>query len=1673
MSIFEFLHSSLKVKPAIFIVLACVFNEAICKTASFPFLETFNSKKIAPYWEKNSTGINSSINDSPFVTMSRFLYSNDSNYVASEENLNELTLSIDLEGEKDVYLSFLFAVLGQNDHPMPETFERSSNSTGLAISTGDELWYRVKDFSGDSINHFSVCMINLDSVMEAYNLNYTSNFKIRFQQYESNIFVDYYNSGLAIDSINIYTPQKNEIRYTVAGNGVIDDGNPTQTGTGIPFTINAKHNAGWGFHRWEIKSGDARLHDQYSRQTSCTIYTDAEIQAVFRQGSTIHAVDTNELVFSRLTHAFAGFRAGEVRFKYANTYDIRKGIFFAGNLPDSSVEIVSYGADSSFQYPVSTAMKSDRYLLHPVDSDYEADTCYFSVIFRNQNNYDEKCKIRLCPIYKVTVDSSEHGTVNHPVLYGRPGDRLEIEAKAFPGYHVTGWEVTDGESVITSTFYSRVYVKLLSDTRIRPIYQRSTIYAIDTGEKEIVLPNTQEHVRFKIAPCDTGEYGVRFELGRSDNAMYNYHGTDTTFTHSVTAYQSDEKVVTIPVHITTPDVSHFMSVQKYASSKPYPLSVSLKRLFRCSTTVAGNGYVIPSSPFGIAPDIVRVVKAYPNDCESVFKHWEVVSGKCMLLNKYDQKLLFYGSEDAVLRAVFQPRKVLSLRKGLNILPFNAPEFSSEIYARFTVPEAGDFLVTTENCSLVNYYKTDSTYAKTANTAQKNLSFSAESLGQNHFFKVVKKRLHDQNDKFSITLSRAVYAIPYDSDSGLSYVSPSFTSQGKEAEFTARAAVDYSFSHWVIDSGDARIHAPSNVKTQVTLTTSAVCRPVFQKTGPLNVRKGIQTFFQTDHFNGRSGESPLRFAFTAPDSGWYSFTINEPSNDSSIRIHSISLGSLPQKSDTSTESYVNQVCFALNEGETSYFELYRKTSTWDDIDSISIGISPFYDLTIEAETGGEIIPSAHHFFGCNDTIFVNAATDINHSFVKWSNLAGENVILDSLDPVCRIHVVSDGRIVARFSSDSVFEIQDTLNIKNLSRDVLCRYRAPNKGEYAFKVESDDTSGILSIEYFCSDSSFTEPVSTGRIYLPTGHMIFSAVVPDQNCFFKIINTNYEAHHDYPITLKVKPVYTCSVIGGEVFHSSPDLPKKIGFKQYNLRRAFSHWAIRKGDGSIDSVTNDRITVRAESDMVIEAVCHPIEDFEIGEQKRFITKRQFRGNYRVTLAYTAPSPGAYSVVLEKGASLRYYGTDSSLHRQEGHAFLRDFNKYAFRAQEAGERHFFDLSNQSFNSENESLFVYVESAWTAAIASNENGSISIDDTVAVAKGDTLKFRVYPKIGYGITDVSVQEGTCSLTNELNEYGAFPQSDVLIKVNFAPAEYSYQKAVVGENVLRFLPMYAIDDRTWRTSRLFFDPPETGLYAIGTPYGYFRNNEVCHYVDDSTFTRAKNTFYFNGDPKFYYIACEKGVRQYFEVNCHTSEYSTFHRLEIHKGYRVSIESNEGGYFKPGNDVLGYGGELKIVEAYPEEGFHFNGWYKITDGDTSFADDNFRHTFRCGSEFTLYASFEKISTGIINKTPKRPSPISKKGTVLVAPNPVKRAEEQCDIYFRTPFEGFAKMTIYDPLGNVVTSSARYVQAVEYMSQAPFYKWNLRNRDGRKVAKGTYLAVVEINGIRTKNYVCKIGIK
>jgi len=110
--------------------------------------------------------------------------------------LNEAVLHVNLAGMSNVVLKLDQVDSGDEETSLPASFTGHRNGDGIAISANGTTWYRLTNLGSS----FTGRSFNLDPVIQAAGINYNSDFRIKFQQYDN---YPWSSDGRGFDNITV------------------------------------------------------------------------------------------------------------------------------------------------------------------------------------------------------------------------------------------------------------------------------------------------------------------------------------------------------------------------------------------------------------------------------------------------------------------------------------------------------------------------------------------------------------------------------------------------------------------------------------------------------------------------------------------------------------------------------------------------------------------------------------------------------------------------------------------------------------------------------------------------------------------------------------------------------------------------------------------------------------------------------------------------------------------------------------------------------------------------------------------------------------------------------------------------------------------------------------------------------------------------------------------------------------------------------------------------------------------------------------------------------------------------------------------------------------------------------------------------------------------------------
>lgn len=206
--------------------------------APVPYSTGFESGTLDASWTiaSSQSGLNIEIIQTGVLTWSgQTAYSHTGNYflgmdyeIGGTYNLNTADLHLNTAGSSALRLQFWWA----------EWNDETETQDGIYVSdNGGVSFTKILDLNGAattdlSWNYFDM---SLDSVNTLYGLNYTSNYIVRFQQYDNYYFAGG-NDGFLFDDISVATtcsPSSSSINPTICASYTVPSGDETYTSSGV------------------------------------------------------------------------------------------------------------------------------------------------------------------------------------------------------------------------------------------------------------------------------------------------------------------------------------------------------------------------------------------------------------------------------------------------------------------------------------------------------------------------------------------------------------------------------------------------------------------------------------------------------------------------------------------------------------------------------------------------------------------------------------------------------------------------------------------------------------------------------------------------------------------------------------------------------------------------------------------------------------------------------------------------------------------------------------------------------------------------------------------------------------------------------------------------------------------------------------------------------------------------------------------------------------------------------------------------------------------------------------------------------------------------------------------------------------------------------------------------
>jgi len=339
-------------------------------------------------------------------------------------------------------------------------------------------------------------------------------------------------------------------------------------------------------------------------------------------------------------------------------------------------------------------------------------------------------------------------------------------------------------------------------------------------------------------------------------------------------------------------------------------------------------------------------------------------------------------------------------------------------------------------------------------------------------------------------------------------------------------------------------------------------------------------------------------------------------------------------------------------------------------------------------------------------------------------------------------------------------------------------------------------------------------------------------------------------------------------------------------------------------------------------------------------------------------------------------------------------------------------------------------SAYTVSVSSNGNGTVTPSGNQTVGHGDTLHVVAIPSAGYRFVDWTVSGGVTTV--ESDSTGRFRVTAAgAITANFTVKTYIVSVSSNNNGTV-------------------------------TPSG----NQTVNHGDTLNVTATPSAGYrfVNWTASGGVAVVETDSTGRFKVTGTGTITANFSSI-VHA---VTVSSSGNGTVQPtGSQNVAHGDTLDVT-ATPLAGFHFVSW-TVSGGVTAVESDS-TGRFRITANGTITALFD-VASNIINNSN---TTASLYGKFIACPNPVTGGQKVV-LYYQGRAAYNIKLTIFDQVGNVVYHNTYEKVGGDDKRAMEFACWDQNNRNGRKAASGTYLAVLvfkDRNG-NSNRLITKIGLK
>jgi hypothetical protein len=1074
------------------------------RIAQLPYYEDFEKDSLGAEW---STYFSHAWGRQ-LITSTYSPYAGSKHYqmdvsVSGTNNLNALDLTLDLQAQTNLELSFYHKMYTEESDPLPDSAIGYVNGDGIMVSPDGIHWYRALSMVGSVVSlNWKQFNINLDSVANHYEFSYGPQSKIRFQQYDNYPVT---SDGFFFDEIQVRSIAKVNVQVNkeVAGHTsqtdslLVNSDEWTAIST-VPLGIQQ-------FDHWELVSGAGVIEDSLNTLTRFKPQTNSVVVAKYLPIPVSPLSSTPSwFAFNTVGYDLSkmGIIGSSLNFEYTPTdsgLHLLKAISYAMR----DCELYDFGEDPTFGNSgtyLSIARPEEVYT-EPFVLDSNV-TKYLVWYCPDVDNQRDSLLIQMGPTIPVQISSSP---ANLTMPYGQvdviSGDTLQLIASHSDYLSFVQWRGLSGDPLILDSLNDTTLVVFNTASEIQGEFAPNAepIVLDSLGEYRLNWssglydPNHPElGILFKI---ETPEAEVKLEIRAPNNQLYTIqHFRDEGLSEGARA----ENVITYDYLIYDYNRIESTWFSILMGSTPLDSIFITLRGFK-QVNITNNSSNInmtqPSGDQSFPTDFPFQLFANPTGPIRLL-YWQTDSGSVQWVDSLAQNPSLQISSDAKVKAVFGPIQNIHplssspLTLNNQTMAYSTPQ--NGIALSFVAPDSGEygFYGNASNLHqrIIEFYGEDSLFQNKQDEIITNGSFStARVLQKGERVFLIQKPALGTNLSYTSTIDvKRKYQLKVNAR-GPGIVSPTqplLVPEGQDQLLSSSPVLAHYLTHWESNRPSAQFSDSLMTPTYVRIFEDTEITGVFKKGTiyPLSLEE-TQFQFGTHGYNPHDVGDGILVSFQAPESGLWNLSFSSPIKRlfsvSNYKNNSGYNGSFDYGSG---ESDFSTSIGAMVAGQIYYMIIRSNTSTTSPFSVRAVKLS---QVVLRTDGRGAIIGKDTIMTEDITGVPVEAKGHTGYRFSHWSVVSGQAAALAPGSRKTNILATGDAVLQANFKPGTIHDVSykeksfvfkdDAYSDQNEGY-VRLRFIARSAGSMALRLQSPSVY-LKSLNCFGTDRNFENSLYHG--------------------------------------------------------------------------------------------------------------------------------------------------------------------------------------------------------------------------------------------------------------------------------------------------------------------------------------------------------------------------------------------------------------------------------------------------------------------------------------------------------------------------------------------------------------------------------------------------------------------